>query len=69
MYQAKMLNIVQVPIRENLSVEDFERDFASQSTPVVLRGAASHWLMTQWPDTRAGIRDICGNLNMSKVLN
>lgn len=50
----KMLNVVQVPARYNLSLEEFEREFASRSLPVILRGAADHWPMVQWSDTRAG---------------
>ena len=38
---AKMLNVQQVPIRENLSLEDFEREYASKSMPVVLRGSTN----------------------------
>ena len=42
----RLLNVIQIPVRYNLSVADFERDFASQSKPVVLRGDA---LLTRYP--------------------
>jgi len=50
--------VVPIPRRHDISLEEFDRDFASLSRPVIISGATADWPAVKW--TRQDLRQKCG---------
>jgi len=59
LFSSHAVRIVPIERRNNISLEEFDRDFATKSRPVIISGSIEHWPARHW--SRQDLRQRCGS--------